>query len=72
MNFQVKSLNVDLYEHTGIVSETKFLGVKILSKRLRTFLRLLIDIAKLPSRKALPSHAVFVGGLMRLLWLLRV
>lgn len=42
----------------------------MLSKSLGTFVRLLINIAKLPSRKAFPSHAIFVGCLMRLVWIL--
>ena len=44
----------------------------MLSKSLGTFVRLLINIAKLPSRKAFPSHAIFVGCLMRLVWILHL
>lgn len=66
----MKSSNIGLYEHIKPVPEKKFLGVTMLSKSLGTFVRLLINIAKLPSRKAFPSHAIFVGCLMRLVWIL--
>lgn len=57
----MKSWNLDLYEHIEIVPENKRLGVKTLSKRLHIFKSLDRYFAKLLSRKALPSHAVFVG-----------